>query len=75
MHKWFLSLRWNMVLHIKGCLVTGWEKWLKGKNFLKAFVSAERNIPEAVWFGKNNILIIIRKPNGCWDMEREIYYL
>lgn len=54
--------------YIKGCLVTGWENGFKGKNSPEGFCFAERNIPEAVWFGKNNILIIIRNQMdvGTW---------
>lgn len=60
--------------YIKGCLVTGWENGFKGKNSPEGFCFAERNIPEAVWFGKQ-YFNYHPKPNGCWDMEREIYYL
>lgn len=47
---------------------------LKVRTLLKAFVS-QRNIPEAVWFGKNNILIIIRNQMdvGTWKGKYIIY--
>ncbi|EFA1765251.1 hypothetical protein HQH75_04065 [Escherichia coli] len=61
--------------YIKGCLVTGWENGFKGKNSPEGFCFAERNIPEAVWFGKNNILIIIRNQMdvGTWKGKYIIY--
>ncbi|WP_434057499.1 hypothetical protein [Escherichia coli] len=47
----------------------------KGKNSPEGFCFAERNIPEAVWFGKNNILIIIRNQMdvGTWKGKYIIY--
>lgn len=75
-HKWFsyLCAEYGSP-YIKGCLVTGWENGFKGKNSPEGFCFAERNIPEAVWFGKNNILIIIRNQMdvGTWKGKYIIY--
>ncbi len=61
--------------YIKGCLVTGWENGEKGKNSPEGLCFAERNIPESIWFGESNILVVIRnqKGVGSWGGEYIIY--
>ncbi|MDK9355126.1 hypothetical protein QQF54_00215 [Lelliottia sp. V106_10] len=58
--------------YLKGCLVTGWNE---NDNKPESFCFAERNTPEAVWFGQKNILIIIRNQMdvGSWHGKYIIY--
>lgn len=46
--------------YIKGCLVTSWGGGDKGGIDPGGICFAEKNIPESVWFGANNILIVIK---------------
>ncbi|WP_075207076.1 hypothetical protein [Franconibacter helveticus] len=58
--------------YLKGCLITAWNE---SNNRPEAFCFAGRNIPESVWFGKGNVLIVI--PNqmdvGSWHSKYVIY--
>ncbi|WP_240246249.1 hypothetical protein [Escherichia sp. MOD1-EC7003] len=61
--------------YIKGCLITSLNHDSGMKNKLKGFCFAERNIPEAIWFGKKKTLIIIKNDNrvGEWREKYIIY--
>ncbi|MEO3988826.1 hypothetical protein [Pseudocitrobacter cyperus] len=61
--------------YIKGCLITGLIAMTKVEVKPDWFCFAERNIPESVWFGKINTLIIIKNDNavGEWQGRYVIY--
>ena len=61
--------------YTKGCLVNGWGNGDKGKNEPEGFCFAERDKPESIWFGKDNILVVIKNKenNGVKDTKYIIY--
>jgi hypothetical protein len=59
--------------YIKGCVVTGWENGFKGKNDPEGFCFAEKDLPESIWFGDKNTLIVIRNEISALDGEYTVY--
>lgn len=55
--------------YLSGCLVTGVKESDAQKNVPQGFCFAERNAPEAVWFGKNHTLLIIRNVEGKGEWQ------
>lgn len=61
--------------YLKGCLVTGINNTPQAKKNYEGLCFSERNSPEAVWFGKDNTLIVIENDNkvGEWSGNYIIY--
>ncbi|EPF4172142.1 hypothetical protein ACSSEE_002658 [Escherichia albertii] len=55
--------------YISGCLVTGVKETDEQKKVPQGFCFAEKNAPEAVWFGKNNTLLVIRNVEGIGEWQ------
>lgn len=45
--------------YLKGCLVTAWNS----NNKPESFCFAEKDLPESIWFGDKNTLIVIKNEN------------
>ncbi|MFC0226971.1 hypothetical protein [Serratia aquatilis] len=59
--------------YIKGCVVTGWENGFKGENDPKGFCFAEKDLPESIWFGDKNTLIVIKNEISALDGKYTVY--
>lgn len=61
--------------YIKGCLITGLSNDTAENRKPEGFCFAEKNMPESVWFGKDQTLIVIKNDNnsGEWNGKYIIY--
>ena len=55
--------------YISGCLVTGVKESGAQKSVPQGFCFSERNAPEAVWFGENHTLLVIRNVEGKGEWQ------
>lgn len=61
--------------YIKGCLITKLKPRTKLEYEPEGFCFAERYIPESVWFGKSNTLVLIKNTEGVGEWQgRYIVY-
>lgn len=55
--------------YISGCLVNGVKETDSQKRVPQGFCFAEKNVPEAVWFGKTHTLLVIRNIRGTGEWQ------
>ncbi len=55
--------------YISGCVITGIKETDAQKIVPQGYCFAERNAPEAVWFGKNHTILVIRNIEGKGEWQ------